>query len=47
MDVADEELVHASKFLRLLRELAMDEEKLYTEGAEEVENEIQKMKLKY
>lgn len=41
-DIADEERVHAGEFLRLLRELAPDEEKFYTEGAEEVEEEIAK-----
>ncbi len=43
-DIADEELVHAGEFLRLLRELAPDEEKLYSKGAEEVEGIIAKMK---
>lgn len=43
-DIADEERVHAGEFLRLLRELAPDEEKLYVEGAEEVEAEIKKTK---
>ena len=42
-DIADEERVHAGEFLRLLHELAPDEEKYYTEGAEEVEEEIAKM----
>jgi rubrerythrin len=32
----------AMEFLRLLRELAPDEEKFYAEGAEEVEEEIKK-----
>ncbi len=41
-DIADEERVHAGEFLRLLRELAPDEETFYTEGAEEVEEEISK-----
>ena len=41
-DIADEERVHAGEFLRLLRELAPDEEKFYAEGAQEVEAEIQK-----
>ena len=45
-DIADEERVHAGEFLRLLRELAPDEEKFYTEGAEEVDEEIEKMKGK-
>jgi rubrerythrin len=43
-DIADEERVHAGEFLRLLRELAPDEEKLYAQGAREVEDEIKKMK---
>jgi rubrerythrin len=43
-DIADEELVHAGEFLRLLNELAPDEAKLYASGAKEVEEEIDKMK---
>ena len=43
-DIADEERVHAGEFLRLLRELAPDEETFYAEGAEEVEAEIEKAK---
>ena len=43
-DIADEERVHAGEFLRLLRELAPDEEKLYAVGAEEVEEAIEKLK---
>ncbi|MBF7097879.1 ferritin family protein [Alkalibacter mobilis] len=43
-DIADEERVHAGEFLRLLHELAPDEAKFYQEGAEEVEEEIEKMK---
>ena len=39
-DIADEERVHAGEFLRLLKELAPDEEKFYAEGAKEVEEEI-------
>ncbi len=42
-DIADEERVHAGEFLRLLKELAPDEEEFYTEGAEEVEEEIDKL----
>jgi len=42
--VADEERVHVGEFLRLLRELAPDEEKFYARGAKEVEEEIVKMK---
>lgn len=43
-DIADEERVHAGEFLRLLKELAPDEEKFYSDGAQEVEVEIAKMK---
>jgi len=43
-DIADEERVHAGEFLRLLDELAPDEDKLYAEGVKEVEAEIKKMK---
>lgn len=45
-DIADEERVHAGEFLRLLKELAPDEEKYYQEGAGEVEEEIKKLKKK-
>lgn len=45
-DIADEERVHAGEFLRLLKELDPDEEKFYAEGAEEVEEEINKMQKK-
>ena len=41
-DIADEERVHAGEFLRLLRELAPDEEKFYAEGAEEIDEMIKK-----
>ncbi|MGI5970182.1 MAG: ferritin family protein [Oscillospiraceae bacterium] len=43
-DIADEELVHAGEFLRLLKELAPDEEKLYEEGAAEVEEMMEELK---
>jgi rubrerythrin len=36
-DIADEERVHAGEFLRLLKELAPDEEQFYAKGAKEVE----------
>ena len=39
-DIADEERVHAGEFLRLLHELAPDEEEFYKEGADEVEEEF-------
>ena len=41
-DIADEEKVHAGEFLRLLKELAPDEQKFYDKGAAEVEEEINK-----
>ena len=44
-DIADEERVHAGEFLRLLKQLAPDEEKFYAEGAKEVEKEIEKLGL--
>ena len=43
--IADEERVHAGEFLGLLKQLAPDEEKLYAEGAKEVEEEIEKLGL--
>ena len=43
-DIADEERVHAGEFLRLLKELSPDEETFYQEGAQEVEEEIAKLK---
>lgn len=39
-EIADEERVHAGEFLRLLKELAPDEENFYIEGAKEVEEKI-------
>lgn len=42
-DIADEERVHAGEFLRLLMELDPEEEKFYAQGAEEVEEEIEKL----
>lgn len=45
-DIADEERVHAGEFLRLLRELAPDEEKFYAEGIEEVEVTLKKYYVK-
>lgn len=41
-EIADEELVHAGEFLRLLHELAPEEAALYAEGAREVEELIEK-----
>jgi hypothetical protein len=43
-DIAGEELRHAGQFLRLLYELAPDEERLYASGAKEVERAIEKSK---
>lgn len=43
-EIADEELVHAGEFLRLLHELAPDEKKFYAKGAKEVEDKIKRMK---
>ena len=43
-DIADEERVHAGEFIRLLKQLAPDEEKFYDEGAEEVQEIIDKLK---
>ena len=43
-NIADEEVVHAGEFLRLLHELAPDEKKLYAQGAKEVEELIEKGK---
>lgn len=43
-DIADEERVHAGEFLRLLHELAPDEEAFYEEGYQEVDEEIKKLK---
>jgi rubrerythrin len=43
-EIAGEELVHVGEFLRLLHELAPDEEKFYAKGAKEVEGKIKKKK---
>jgi rubrerythrin len=43
VDIADEERVHAGEFLRLLKELAPDEEEFYQEGREEVEEIIEEL----
>jgi len=42
-EIADEERVHAGEFLRLIRKLAPDEDKLYAKGAKEVEDIIEKV----
>ena len=41
-EIADEERVYVGELLRLLRELAPNDEKLYAEGAREVEEKIKK-----
>lgn len=45
-DIADEERVHAGEFLRLLKHLEPDEGELYDEGAEEVEELMEKLGIK-
>ena len=44
VDIADEERIHAGEFLRLLQELDPEECLLYKEGAEEVEEILEKIK---
>ncbi|MBM4327848.1 MAG: rubrerythrin [Deltaproteobacteria bacterium] len=43
-DIAEEEIVHAGEFLRLLKELHPAEERFYSEGYEEVEEMIRELK---
>jgi rubrerythrin len=43
-EIADEELVHAGEFLRLLYELAPDEKNFYAKGEKEVEGKIKNTK---
>jgi len=45
-DIADEERVHAGEFLKLLHQLAPDEQKFYDEGYEEVEEMIEELDKK-
>jgi len=40
VDIANDERVHAGEFLRLLQQLAPDEEKYYQQGKNEVDQEI-------
>lgn len=42
-DIAQEEVVHAGEFLRLLKELSPNEESFYKEGAGEVEEMMDEM----
>lgn len=41
-DIADEELIHAGEFLKVLFRLAPEEERLYKNGAEEVDEIMKK-----
>ena len=43
-DVANEEKEHAGEFLRLLRELAPEEENFYKKGYKEVEEAVTRLK---
>lgn len=43
-EIASEELVHVGEFLKLLKELAPNEEQLYAKGEIEVKEIINKMK---
>lgn len=45
-DIAEEEVVHAGEFLRLLKYLQPDEEKSYQKGYKEVEDMMKKLKRK-
>jgi len=44
IDIANEEIVHAGEFLRLLKHLAPQEETFYKEGAQEVEEMMKTVK---
>lgn len=44
VDISNEEREHAGEFLRVLRELAPDEEKFYAKGYEEVEEIMKELK---
>jgi rubrerythrin len=43
-EIADEERIHVGEFLRLLKQLAPDEEHFYSQGAKEVEEIIDSRK---
>lgn len=43
-EIASEELIHVGEFLKLLKELAPNEEQLYAKGEIEVKEIINKMK---
>lgn len=42
-DIANEERVHAGEFLRLLHQLAPDEQGFYSQGAKEVDEVIEEL----
>ena len=44
LDIAEEELVHAGEFLRLLKELSPKDWEKYEDGFEEVEEIMEKLK---
>jgi len=44
LDIAEEEIVHAGEFLRLLKELSPEEETYYEKGTKEVEEMIEKIR---
>ncbi|OPY64906.1 MAG: Rubrerythrin [Syntrophorhabdaceae bacterium PtaU1.Bin034] len=44
-DISIEELEHAGEFLRVLRELSPDEETHYADGAREVEEIMEKLRI--
>jgi len=43
-DIADEERIHVGEFMRLLYEIAPDEQEHYAKGVAEVEEEIRNLK---
>jgi rubrerythrin len=45
-DIAEEEVVHAGEFLRLLKHLQPDEEESYQKGYKEVEDMMKRLKKK-
>lgn len=44
LDIAEEEIVHAGEFLRLLKELSPEEGTYYEKGTKEVEEMIEKIR---
>ena len=45
-DISEEELVHAGEFLRLLKELEPEEENFYKKGAREVDELMERIRMK-